>query len=137
GRGSVRPLWRSRERKLGALRGRFALRVLARSADGHGREDGTFRLVGRLPVLDGPLFYALLPLRVRRVAREHRPVAIVTQSPYEAAFVWLAHTRARIVVELHGDWRTATRLYGSPPPRAPPTPGDRVRRLRPARPTPA
>src|SRR5207237_1228728 len=52
--------------------------------------------------------------RWRRIAREPRPVAIVTQSPYEAAFVWLARTGARIVVELHGDWRTATRLYGSP-----------------------
>src|SRR5439155_24571943 len=48
------------------------------------------------------------------LVREHRPVAIVTQSPYEAAFAWLAHTGGAIVVELHGDWRTATRLYGSP-----------------------
>jgi glycosyltransferase involved in cell wall biosynthesis len=108
------PLSPSLERKFDALRERFDLRVLATSADGRARDDGTFRLVGRLPLLDGPLFYVLLPLRVRKVAREHRPVAIVTQSPYEAAFVWLAHTRARIVVELHGDWRTATRLYGSP-----------------------
>jgi glycosyltransferase involved in cell wall biosynthesis len=55
----------------------------------------------------------LLPLRVRRLARAHRPAAIVTQSPYEAACVWLARTRAKVIVELHGDWRTATRLYGS------------------------
>ena len=68
----------------------------------------------RLRALDGPLFYALLPWRVRRLAREHRPVAIVTQSPYEAACVWLARTGAKVIVELHGDWRTATRLYGSP-----------------------
>jgi glycosyltransferase involved in cell wall biosynthesis len=73
-----------------------------------------FRLVGRLPFLDGPLFYALLPFRVRAITSEFKPVAIVTQSPYEAACVWLARTHARIVVELHGDWRTATRLYGSP-----------------------
>ena len=108
------PLSPSLERKFDALRERFELRVLATSADGRAHDDGTFRLVERLPFLDGPLFYALLPLRVRKIAREHRPVAVVTQSPYEAAFVWLAHTRARIVVELHGDWRTATRLYGSP-----------------------
>jgi glycosyltransferase involved in cell wall biosynthesis len=108
------PLSPSLERKFDALRERFELRVLATSADGRARDDGTFRLVGRQPFLDGPLFYALLPLRVRKVARGHRPLAIVTQSPYEAAFVWLAHTNARIVVELHGDWRTATRLYGSP-----------------------
>jgi len=72
------------------------------------------------------LFYVLLPLRVRRLAREHRPVAIVTQSPYEAAFVWLGRTRAHVVVELHGDWRTATRLYGSPLRRALSPLGDAV-----------
>ncbi len=108
------PLSPSLERKFGALRGRFELRVLATAADGRAHDDGTFRLVSRLPLFDGALFYLLLPARVRRIAREHRPVAIVTQSPYEAAFVWLARTDARIVVELHGDWRTATRLYGSP-----------------------
>jgi glycosyltransferase involved in cell wall biosynthesis len=108
------PLSPSLERKFDALRERFDVRVLATSADGRAREDGTFRLVGRLPFLDGPLFYLLLPFRVRAIAREHRPAAIVTQSPYEAAFVWLARTDARVVVELHGDWRTATRLYGSP-----------------------
>jgi glycosyltransferase involved in cell wall biosynthesis len=108
------PLSPSLERKFSALRERFELRVLATAADGRAHDDGTFRLVGRLAFLDGPLFYALLPLRVHRIAREHRPDVIVTQSPYEAAFVWLAHTGARVVVELHGDWRTATRLYGSP-----------------------
>jgi len=110
----VLPLSPSLERKFGALGERFAVRVLATSADGRAHDDGTFRLVGRLPFLDGPLFYLLLPLRVGRLVREHRPVAIVTQSPYEAAFVWIARTGVRIVVELHGDWRTATRLYGSP-----------------------
>jgi glycosyltransferase involved in cell wall biosynthesis len=108
------PLSASLERKFAALRERFDVRVLATAADGRARDDGTFRLVGRFSLLDGPLFYALLPFRVRAIAHEHRPAAIVTQSPYEAAFVWLAHTGARIVVELHGDWRTATRLYGSP-----------------------
>ena len=108
------PLSPGLEKKFAALKERFDVRVLATSADGRARDDGTFRLVGRAPFLDGPLFYALLPFRVRRIAREHRPAAIVTQSPYEAAFVWLARTKARVIVELHGDWRTATRLYGSP-----------------------
>jgi glycosyltransferase involved in cell wall biosynthesis len=108
------PLSPSLERKFDALRARFRVRVLATAADGRARDDGTFRLVGRLPFLDGPLFYALLPFRVRRVARGLGPAAIVTQSPYEAAFVRLGLPRARVVVELHGDWRTATRLYGSP-----------------------
>ena len=89
------PLSPSLERKFDALRERFDVRVLATSADGRARDDGTFRLVGRLPLFDGPLFYALLPFRVRRLAREHRPAAIVTQSPYEAALVRArAHGRA-------------------------------------------
>jgi glycosyltransferase involved in cell wall biosynthesis len=108
------PLSPSLERKFAALHERFDVRVLATSADGRARDDGTFRLVGRMPLLDGPLFYALLPFRVRRIVGEHRPAAIVTQSPYEAAFVWLGRAGRPIVVELHGDWRTATRLYGSP-----------------------
>ena len=92
----------------------FDLRVLATSADGRERDDGVFP--ARLPrarLIDGPLFYALLPFRVRRIAREHRPAVIVAQSPYEAALTRLARTGAKVVVEVHGDWRTATRLYGS------------------------
>lgn len=108
------PLSPSLARKFSALGERFDVRVLATSADGGPHDDGTFRLVGRLPLLDGPLFYVLLPFRVRRLAREHRAAAIVTQSPYEAVSVLLARTGARVIVELHGDWRTATRLYGSP-----------------------
>src|SRR5262249_22626107 len=73
-----------------------------------------FRLVGRRSVLDGPMFYLLLPVRVRRLAHSLRPDAIQTQSPFEAALVSLAGTGAPLLVELHGDWRTATRLYGSP-----------------------
>jgi glycosyltransferase involved in cell wall biosynthesis len=108
------PLSPSLARKFDALRDLFDVRVLATSATGRARDDGTFRLVGRLPLFDGPLFYALLPFRVRRIAQERGVVAIVTQSPYEAALVQLARTGTRVVVEVHGDWRTATRLYGSP-----------------------
>src|SRR5438067_11126970 len=108
------PLSPSLERKFAALRERFELRVLATAADGRARDDGTFRLMPRLPFLDGPLFWMLLPYRLRRIVREHGAAAIVAQSPYEAAAALLARTRAKLVVELHGDWRTATRLYGSP-----------------------
>lgn len=112
------PLSPSLERKFAALRERFELRVLATAADGRADDDGAFKLVPRLPFLDGPLFYALLPFRLRRIVREHGAAVIVAQSPYEAAFVLLARTNAKLVVELHGDWRTATRLYGSPVRRA-------------------
>jgi glycosyltransferase involved in cell wall biosynthesis len=101
------------ERKFAALRRRFELRVLATSAGGSAQDDGTFHHVPRLP-LDGALFNALLPLRVRRLAKEHGAEAIVAQSPYEAACAWAGRPGAPIVVEVHGDWRTGTRLYGSP-----------------------
>ena len=39
---------------------------------------------------------------------------ILAQSPYEALLAGLMPAGARVVVEIHGDWRTATRLYGSP-----------------------
>jgi glycosyltransferase involved in cell wall biosynthesis len=108
------PMTESTVRKFDALRERFELRVLATSADGVARDDGVFHLVGRLPLLDGPLFYLLLPGRVRRLVRDHRPDAVVTQSPYEAALIRHVTRGTRLVVELHGDWRTASRLYGSP-----------------------
>lgn len=108
------PLSTSLERKFAALEERFELRVLATAADGHSSDNGVFRLVAKLPFLDGVLFYVLLPSRIRRIAREQRPDAIVAQSPYEALFVIAARTNAKLVVELHGDWSTATRLYGSP-----------------------
>lgn len=120
------PLSPGLARKFDALRDAFELRVLAAAADGRARDDGVFRLTRRLPLLDGPLFYALLPLRVRALAREHRPDAIVTQSPYEAAFVRFARIRAKVIVEIHGDWHTSTRLYGSPLRRALAPLGDRI-----------
>ena len=108
------PLSPSLEKKFAALEERFELRVLATAADGHAQDDGVFRLVGKLPLLDGLLFYVLLPWRIRQIVRDHRPDAIVAQSPYEALFVIAARPKAKLVVELHGDWHTATRLYGSP-----------------------
>jgi len=49
--------------------------------------------------------------------RRFRPQAVITQSVYEAAAVLLAkaaaRSDARVVVDVHGDWDTATGLYGS------------------------
>jgi glycosyltransferase involved in cell wall biosynthesis len=101
-------------RKFAALDQRFAVRVLATAADGKAYDDGRFHLVARAPRLDGPLFWLRLPGRLRRIVAEFKPAVIVTQSPYEAAFAAIARTGVPVIVELHGDWRTATRLYGSP-----------------------
>ncbi len=69
--------------------------------------------------LDGVVFYALLPFRVRRSLRRTRPQAVFAESPQIGAAVVLGRTlagrpHAKLVVEVHGDWRYATRLYGSP-----------------------
>jgi len=106
------PLADSLARKWDALSARIDLRVLA---SGTG-SDPRFRLVPPRP-LDGPRFYASLPFAVARELRAFRPDVVVAESPYEAVAVELARraTRspAKLVVEVHGDWRTSTRLYGS------------------------
>ena len=54
--------------------------------------------------------------------RDFRPATILCQTPYDGAAALLARrlarVPARVVVEVHGDWRTSTRLYGSPSRRA-------------------
>ncbi len=111
------PLSESLERKFAALGAKLDLRVLASAADGS-RGDDTFRLWQRLPVLDGAAFYATLPFRLAFELRRFGPDAVTTQSPYEAIAVVagrsLARRNAALIVELHGDWRTFSRLYGSP-----------------------
>ena len=105
------PLSPSLRLKWDALARLLAVRVLASSA-GSSRGDETFRLRPRT-VLDGPLFWLSLPARIRREAASFRPDAIVAQSPFEAAAALVARTGAPVIVELHGDWRTFGRLYGS------------------------
>ncbi|HSC90720.1 MAG TPA: glycosyltransferase family 4 protein [Gaiellaceae bacterium] len=114
------PLSPSLARKFDALREVFDLRVLASAAAGSPTGDGTFELVPpvRARALDGPLFYALLTFRAARVLHRFRPAVAFAQSPFEGAALLLARrlagSGARVVVELHGDWRASTRLYGSP-----------------------
>jgi len=107
-------------RKWDALGAKMDLHVLARAAESkQAGADPRFRLARPVhpTVLDGIAFYASLPFRVARELRRIDPGAVFTQSPYEAAAALAARrvvgSRARVIVELHGDWRTATRLYGS------------------------
>jgi glycosyltransferase involved in cell wall biosynthesis len=113
------PLDPSLARKWNALGERLHVRVLAAAAPGSSRSDGTFVLAPPLgpKALDGVLYYLTLPWRLRRELRRFRPDAVVAQSPYEGAAVLLARqlagSRAKLVLDVHGDWRTFTRLYGS------------------------
>ena len=97
-------------RKWDALADEMEVRVVG---GGGPADDGRFHLVAAR----SPAFYLSLPIHVARELRTFRPDAVVAQSPYEAAAVLagrlLARSQARVVLEVHGDWDTATRLYGS------------------------
>ena len=97
-------------RKWDALAEELDLRVLATGDGG----DSRFRLVPSR----SPASYLALPAHVAREVRSFRPAVIVAQSPYEAGAALagrtLARVPARVLLEVHGDWRTATTLYGSP-----------------------
>jgi glycosyltransferase involved in cell wall biosynthesis len=95
-------------------------RVLASAPNGdQPLETDRFRLVppARLRPLDGLLFYFRLPLYARREIRTFRPDAIVASDPYIGFAALIARLLARgqrpqVILEVHGDWRTFTRLYG-------------------------
>jgi len=104
-------------RKWDAVEGRVEPRVIGRSGAVRGR-DARFRLIrtSRNP-LTRVAFYASLPVVVGAEIRRFRPDVVITQSPFEAFACrprLLPMGRPRLVVELHADWRTAARLYGSP-----------------------
>lgn len=98
--------------KWDALSQAFELRVLAGEADGE--PDPRFAPAS---ARGGAAFYAALPWRVGRELRRFRPDVVIAQSPYEGALVLAARrstgSRARVVVDVHGDWRASTRRYGS------------------------
>jgi glycosyltransferase involved in cell wall biosynthesis len=112
------PAWL--QKKFDALDAELDYRVLASAAPGAASE-GRFELVPatRPRRLDGALYHALLPFRVARAIRRHRPDAIVAEDPHIAAATLLARRLAgrpapALVAEVHGNWRLGTRLYGSP-----------------------
>ena len=117
---SALPLPESLSRKFDALAEVFDLRVLASAGSRNGSGDETFRLVppARRRAVDAAAFYGGLVPRIASELRRFRPDAVVAQSPYEAlaalAARRLARSPAALVVEIHGDWHTWARLYGSP-----------------------
>jgi glycosyltransferase involved in cell wall biosynthesis len=109
-------------KKWDALERQIDYRVLASAVEGAELlESERFRLIPPLRVraLDGLAFYARLPFRARREIGSFRPETIVASDPYIAAAALLARAlvrepKPRVILEVHGDWRTFTRLYGSP-----------------------
>jgi glycosyltransferase involved in cell wall biosynthesis len=69
-------------------------------------------------LLCGVFFYSLAPIFATAMAVARAGSVVVCQSPFEAFGVLLlrhlvpSRRRPRVVIEVHGDWRTASRLYG-------------------------
>jgi glycosyltransferase involved in cell wall biosynthesis len=107
------PLAPSLERKWDAIGNELDFRVLAGGNSGN----GTFQLARELPALDGPAFFAALPIRIARQLRDFRPHAVLAQGAHETAAALSARRLARVdtsvIADVHGDWRAPTRLYGS------------------------
>jgi glycosyltransferase involved in cell wall biosynthesis len=103
------PLAPNLARKFDALADELDVRVLASGVG----EDPRFRLVPPRGTLDGARFWAELPFRIWWEVESFQPDAVLVQSPYEAAAALLARRSEPVILEVHGDWRTATRLYGS------------------------
>jgi glycosyltransferase involved in cell wall biosynthesis len=116
GRGRLTfPLARGLVKKWDALGEVFEWRALNA---GSGEGDGRFTL---LPD-DAFAFYPRLVFDVARALRRFRADAIIASDPYVGAAALgsrrLARVRPKVIVEVHGDPRTFTRLYGSPARRA-------------------
>jgi len=107
------PLAPSLARKWDAVGEELEFRVLASGSGGN----GAFQLARELPVLDGPAFFAALPVRIARELRSFGPHAVLAQGAHETAAALTARRLARadtaVIADLHGDWRAPTRLYGS------------------------
>ncbi len=112
------PVWLAK--KWDAFEEELDYRVVGAATADSGPSNDRFKLSrpARPRQLDGLLFYLRLPLRLRRQIRTFRPHAIFASDPFLAAAAlagrWLARRRVPVVVEVHGDWRTFSRLYGSP-----------------------
>jgi glycosyltransferase involved in cell wall biosynthesis len=107
-------------KKWDAVERELDYRILGAAEPGSPLEAERFRLSApaRPRRLDGLLFHLRLPVRVARELRDFRPAAVVAADPFVGAAVLagrlLARRRVPVIVEVHGDWRTFTRLYGSP-----------------------
>ena len=112
------PAWLAK--KWDAIEEVIDYRILGAAEPGGATRGERFRLrpPARPRVLDGALFYIRLPFRISHQIREFRPEVIVAADPFVGAAALLgrrlAHVRTPLIVEVHGDWRTFTRGYGSP-----------------------
>ena len=106
-------------RKWDAIEQVLDYQVVGAAESGGAERADRFRLSAptRPRRLDGAVFHLRLPFRVRRELSDFRPDVVVASDPFVGAAVLagrvLARARVPVIVEVHGDWRTFTRLYGS------------------------
>jgi glycosyltransferase involved in cell wall biosynthesis len=114
------PLDGAQKRKWDAVAEVVEHRVLAAAPAGAPTRDARFHLVGPASprILDGALYYLLLPWRIARELRDFRPDAALVQGIHETAAFLIARrltgSRTKVILDVQGDWHEATRLYGSP-----------------------
>ena len=114
------PLDDTQRRKWAAVGELLDYRIVAAAQPGSPVRDERMRLAppARPRKLDGALYYLRLPRRIAHELRVFGPDVAVVQGMHEAvAFLTarkIARARTRLVLEVHGDWHGATRLYGSP-----------------------
>jgi glycosyltransferase involved in cell wall biosynthesis len=120
GRGRFRfPLGPTLERRFEALSTELDWRQLGTARDGKPSPDPRLVLVRPFPLsrLDGFLYYLRLPRRIAAELRRFEPNAVIAQGAQETALALVARRIARsktaVILDLHGDWRAPTRLYGS------------------------
>ena len=114
------PLDGAQKRKWDAVARVVDHRVLAAARAGSPTRDERFELVPPASprALDGALFYLLLPWRIGRALRRHRPEAALVQGVHEVVAFLIARrltgVDTKVILDVQGDWRETTRLYGSP-----------------------
>ena len=120
GRARIRfPLGRTLERRFEALSTELDWRQLGTGVDGTPSPDPRLVLVRSFPIrlLDGPVYYLRLPRQIARELRSFEPDAVIAQGAQETALALfarrLARSKSAVILDLHGDWRAPTRLYGS------------------------
>jgi len=107
-------------KKWDAVEEELDYRLVGAAAPDSAPSDARFKISPpiRPLVLDGLVFYLRLPFRLARHIREFRPDAIFASDPIVGAAALLARRLAggdtKIIVEVHGDWRTFARAYGAP-----------------------
>ena len=124
-----RPGWR---KKWDAVEEQLDYRVVGAASADSAPSDERFRLTPPVPAARARRF-PLLPAAARSASasdiRDFDPDAIFASDPVVGAASLLGRTlagrRSRVIVEVHGDWRTFTRAYGSPL-----APADRASRRR-------